>query len=70
MIDIESKIMSAWNIVDDLKLVTNAILDRGMQSEDVANALIGLHTLYEIRFQELFEEYGESIKKSLSPQND
>jgi hypothetical protein len=58
-IDLESAIMSAWQIVDDLDLFFRYSLDaeRPMTEDEVANTLLGLKQIQEMRMWELMDKY-------------
>ena len=61
---LEEKIMSCWNIVDDLKVLSEAIED-GYTTNETTNILNGLHDLYQAKFSQLqvtFEEYMAALR--------
>ena len=56
--DLEQEIMHCWNIVDDIKLIYTTHLDkRELTDDELANILIGLEKLYQIKFETLFETF-------------
>jgi hypothetical protein len=62
--DLEQEIMGCWNVVDDLKLAHEYICDHpefeGMKAEHsdrIGNLLLGLETLYQIKFDKMFETF-------------
>lgn len=60
--DLEQQILSCWHVVDDLKLLTERLLDgpKPMTEDEISNILIGMETLYQLKFDKcfkLFEEY-------------
>ena len=59
--DLEQSIMQCWQVVDDLDVLTTHMLDVKKMSEDeIANALIGMKQLYDMKFHSLmstFEKY-------------
>ena len=59
--DLEDKIMKCWNVTEDLKTVLNMI-DRGCTEDELSNALIGIVTLYEAKFNDAFETLEDCIK--------
>ena len=67
--DLEEKIMSAWNIIEDIDLAISCVEDVDMSSKEadrLLNILIGIKEMYSIRFQKLFgsfEEYISYIEK-------
>ena len=54
--------MNCWQVVDDLKAVYHC--ERLYKDEnEMQNALIGLFTLYQIKFEELFATYEKLIQE-------
>lgn len=62
MRDLEQSIMGAWNIVEDLKVLTAGVLEHGMTGDQISNVLIGLEELYSLKFQMLFDAYERASK--------
>lgn len=60
--DLEQKIMSCWGIVDELKILTEAVIDKEMDRDKVCNILLGLEQLYQLKFESLFETFEKCIK--------
>lgn len=73
--DLEEKIMSAWNIIDDIDLAITCVEDVDMTSKEadrLLNILIGIKEMYSIRFQKLFgsfEDYISYIEKKDCEEN-
>lgn len=62
--DVETDIMSAWNVIEDIKFISELILEsddfNGMspqQKDKLTNMLIGMEHLYNYRFNRLFDNY-------------
>ena len=62
--DFESQIMSCWQVTTDLGDVAEAILDgpKELTNDEIANALMGMQKLYEIKFDKLFRQFEHLIK--------
>ena len=58
----EQDIYKCWHIVDDLKQLTEMVVDRDVSTDDIANVLLGLHTLYDDRFEQLIESFEYILK--------
>lgn len=58
----EQVIMSCWNVTNDIEDLYKATLDTNISKEEIANVLLGVHQLYEIRFNNLFNQFEQSIK--------
>ena len=58
--DLEQEIMNCWNVVEDLKMIYAA--EHLYDDEDaMMNALLGLGSLYELKFQKLWDTFEGSI---------
>ena len=54
--DLEQEIMNCWNVVEDLKMIYAA--EHLYDDEDaMMNALLGLGSLYELKFQKLWNTF-------------
>jgi hypothetical protein len=61
--DLESQIMSCWQVTTDLSDVAEAILDGPeMTQDDIANALIGMQKLYDIKFNKLYQQFEQLVQ--------
>jgi len=60
--DFEQDIYQCWHIIDDLKQLTEMVLDRAASTDDIANVLLGLQTLYDDRFEQLMENLEYILK--------
>ncbi len=62
--DLEQQIMNCWGVVDDIKTLQVQFLDKGNMTEDqVSNYLLGLETIYQVKFEQLFEIFEQCIKE-------
>lgn len=62
--DVETDIMSAWNVIEDIKFISELILESDdfndmspQQKDKLTNMLIGVEHLYNYRFNRLFDNY-------------
>ena len=53
--ELEDAIMACWHTSDDLKLVAQQILDGADDTDSLANALIGIQELHNLRCQRVFD---------------
>lgn len=60
--DLEQQIMTCWNICEDIKTITKMHDIRAMTEDELMNALIGLETLYQMKFEILFDMFERMIK--------
>ena len=62
--DLEQKILNCWGITSDIELIYQQVLDKGNTDKDyLANFLLGLKTIYDTKFEDLFEEFEKGLKK-------
>lgn len=60
--DLEQDIMNCWSVVDDIKELSRSMLDRRTMTEDeVSNYLLGLETIYQVKFERLFETFEQMV---------
>jgi hypothetical protein len=63
--DLEQDIMNCWSVVDDIKELNRCMLDRRKMTDDeVSNYLLGLETIYQVKFERLFETFEMLISKN------
>ena len=55
--DLEQNIMKCWSVTDDIDMVYKNVMESDMTNDDIANALLGLKTLYNMKFEELFSNF-------------
>ena len=62
--DLEQSIMQCWNVTDDIKLITSQFLDRSppLTEDEMANILIGIETMYQLKFEKLWSEFEDICK--------
>lgn len=61
--DVEQSLMSCWTVIDDIKLLSENVLDGKLDTDDIANYLIGLHSVYGLKFQNCFDQFSELQKQ-------
>ena len=63
--NLEAEIMSVWNTKDDLQSITSRMMDDPdpMTEDDIANVLIGLSELHDIRCKKLFNVFETMVKE-------
>ena len=65
MQDLELHIMECWQLVDDVKLLLKQVADKDLHKDQdkLANALIGLYTIYGMKFEQAFNTYEEILEQ-------
>lgn len=60
--DLEQGIMKCWNVTEDVDLLYRNVLDGPeMTTDEISNALLGIKTLYEMKFNELFNTFEQLV---------
>ena len=63
--DLEQQIMKCWNITEEIQLLNELVLEHDEYTKDqISNYLLGLHTIYEAKFEKLFDQFGEKIGRA------
>jgi len=55
--DLEQGIMKCWNVTDDIDLLYENVMESEMSKDDIANALLGMKTMYEMKFNKLWDTF-------------
>ena len=63
--DLEQHIMKCWTITDDIDLLNFNVLEKDMSKDEISNFLLGLKTIYECKFNDLFDTFGVVVEKGL-----
>jgi hypothetical protein len=66
--DLEQQILDCWKIVDDIKLLDKNVLEGKIEGgnltqDEISNYLLGLESIYELKFEQLFDTFGSLIKQ-------
>lgn len=61
--DLEQHIMKCWNVTEDIDLLNYNVLEKDMSRDEISNFLLGLKTIYNAKFEDLFDTFSELIEK-------
>jgi|TARA_B110000908_G_C9964001_1_gene318137 hypothetical protein len=63
--DLESAIQTVWQTKDDLDLITQQMVDdpEPMTEDDLANVMVGLSELHDIRCKKLFSVFETMLRE-------
>jgi hypothetical protein len=61
--DLEQHIMKCWNITEEIDLLNKNVLEKNMSTDDISNFLLGLKTIYNAKFEEMFDNFSELVEK-------
>lgn len=59
--DLEQKIMECWNVTSDINTLAEGISNHDLTNDEITNVLIGLNSLYNLKFDELFNVFEKLI---------
>ena len=62
--DLEQEIMNCWNTASDLKYLYQAVLDKDLTKDQIANILLGIYTLHEVKCDRLFDTFESFLKEN------
>jgi hypothetical protein len=60
--DLEDKITSMHNTIEELNVLAKMVLEQDMDRDDIANTLYGIKMLHEGRINELFDTFTQVFK--------
>ena len=61
--DLEQNIMQCWNVTDDIDLLYKNVMEKNPSTDEIANFLLGLKTIYHAKFEELFDNFGALVEE-------
>lgn len=59
--DLEQQILNCWNICEDIKAIYKMTDMRQLSEDELLNAMIGLETIYQMKFEILFDMFERMI---------
>lgn len=64
--DLEQQILDCWKIIDDIRLLDKNVLEGkieggNMTQDEISNYLMGLESIYELKFSQMFNTFGDLI---------
>lgn len=59
--DLEQSILNCWNVTSDIDLLYENVMESDMSTDQIANALLGMQTIYEMKFEKLFRQFEQLI---------
>jgi bacterioferritin (cytochrome b1) len=60
--ELEQKIMSVWGTSEDLTLIYEQMMEQDLSKDRVANMLLGLQGIHDLRSQALFDVYEKLLR--------
>lgn len=59
--DLEQQILDAWKVTDDINLVYGSVMETTMTQDEIANVLLGMKALYELKFNRLWDTFEKCV---------
>ncbi len=63
--DLEQQIMACWNVTSDIDTLCESVIESDMTTDQIANILLGMKQLYELKFDKLFRTFEELIREGV-----
>ncbi len=63
--DLEQQIMACWNVTSDIDTLCEGVLESDMTTDQIANILLGMKQLYELKFDKMFRTFEELIQDGI-----
>lgn len=63
--NLEQEIMDCWGVVDDIKTIYSAGDSRPISEDEMLNALIGLQTIYQMKFEKLHKTFTNLVENGV-----
>lgn len=60
--DLEEQIMACWTVTSDIDTLREGVLESDMTTDQIANILLGMKELYELKFRKMFESFEQLIQ--------
>lgn len=67
--DLEQQIMNCWTIIEDIKLLDKNVLEGKLEGgemtkDEISNYLLGLESIYDLKFQQMFDTFSNLVKQT------
>ena len=64
--DFEQQLMECWRITDDINIIYEYVCNtptREVDQDKIANILLGIKQLYELKFNSMFDNFEELVRQ-------
>lgn len=62
LFELEQQIFQCWNLVDDIKMLSEAVGEEALTADQLPKLLEGLSDFYQLKFSRLFAAFEDVIK--------
>lgn len=59
--DLEQELLDCWKVTDDVQLLYDKVMNGGMTTDEIANVLLGVVSLYNLKFDKCWETFGQCV---------
>ena len=59
--DLEQQLLDCWKVTDDIELVYDKVMNDGMSNDQLSNALLGLITMYNLKFDKCWSTFEQCV---------
>jgi hypothetical protein len=63
--DLEQQIMACWNVTSDIDTLCEGVIESDMTTDQIANILLGMKQLYELKFDKMFRTFEELTREGV-----
>ena len=67
--ELEQGILNAWAVVDDLRILREAVLEKDLPPDEIDSCLLGLTSMYTLKFEKLFSTFEAFLEESRKKKN-
>jgi len=60
--ELEQHIMKCWNVTEDIDLLNFNVLEKDISKDEISNFLLGLKTIYNAKFEDLFDNFSKLLE--------
>ncbi len=60
--ELEQQILDCWGITEDLDILFEAVMDKDLAQDKIANIILGLKDLYHLKFERTFNTFEGCIR--------
>lgn len=61
--DLEQQIMQCWSVCEDIEALRQYRDTTTMTEDQLDNYLLGLHTIYQVKFEKLFSVFEHTLRQ-------
>lgn len=58
----EQQLLDCWKVTNDLSDIFEGVVEQDMKHDDIANVLLGMQQLYNLKFEKLWRLFEEGIR--------